>query len=243
MGPLPAEWHRRRCRRIESTLPSRADPSPRIGPVAQRVACWAKHHGQREAGQHAQKSLPWKSPLGGCGGLRSYGARARPQARWRGRLRSVSGPTTALHKPQTSGWRRDTADSRYDAATLSSTEQVKPPKSLQQEIGRLKRLVADLTLENAIFRETVAGIQSARQDDSRRCSTCARALPCQNDELAGPSIGHARWPAARAGSRRYRPEHSVARERLTESIARLAAQKGDMVKDKSRPCHSGKAGK
>ena len=37
------------------------------------------------------------------------------------------------------------------------TEQAQRLKALEQENGRLKRLVADLSLDNAMLRETVSG--------------------------------------------------------------------------------------
>ncbi len=46
-------------------------------------------------------------------------------------------------------WRRDYGGMRV--------EQVRRLKELEKENGRLKRLVADLTLDNAILKETVRG--------------------------------------------------------------------------------------
>jgi hypothetical protein len=49
------------------------------------------------------------------------------------------------------------AVSRATAGTLFRTEQAQRLKALEQENSRLKRLVADLSLDNAMLRETVSG--------------------------------------------------------------------------------------
>jgi hypothetical protein len=49
------------------------------------------------------------------------------------------------------------AASRQATGTMSRTEQAQRLKALGQENSRLKRLVADLSLDNAMLRETVSG--------------------------------------------------------------------------------------
>jgi len=52
---------------------------------------------------------------------------------------------------------RSTAVSRQGTGTLSRTEQAQRVKALEQESSRLKRLVADLSRDNAMLRETISG--------------------------------------------------------------------------------------
>ena len=61
--------------------------------------------------------------------------------RWRGRLGSASRPLTA-GAGSTAGWRVD---------------QAKRLKELERENSRLKRLVADQALDNAMLRDVAAG--------------------------------------------------------------------------------------
>jgi transposase-like protein len=57
-------------------------------------------------------------------------------------------------------WKREYGGLRVD--------QAKRWKSLEQENARLKRLVADLSLDTSILKEVAAGHVSARPDDGRR---------------------------------------------------------------------------
>ena len=62
-------------------------------------------------------------------------------------------------------------------------DQAKRLKGLEQENARLKRLVADLSLDNSILKEVAAGNFSARPDAERRSSMFRTRSRCQS---AGP---------------------------------------------------------
>ena len=61
-------------------------------------------------------------------------------------------------------WRRECGGLRLD--------QAKRLKELEREHTRLKRLVADQALDNAILKEVPSGKFEARRADARPCSMC-----------------------------------------------------------------------
>ena len=61
-------------------------------------------------------------------------------------------------------WRREYGGLRLD--------QAKRLKELERENTRLKRLVADQALDNAILKEVPSGKFEARRADARPCSMC-----------------------------------------------------------------------
>ena len=69
-------------------------------------------------------------------------------------------------------WRKEYGGLRLD--------QAKRLKSLEQEHARLKRLVADLSLDKSILKEVAAGHCSARPDAEKRSGLCSRRARCPN---------------------------------------------------------------
>lgn len=68
-------------------------------------------------------------------------------------------------------------------------DQAKRLKSLEQENVRLKKLVADLSLDNSILKEVAAGNCCARPDDGKRSCRFRPSWPCR-------SAGPVRWWAS-----------------------------------------------
>ena len=86
-------------------------------------------------------------------------------------------------------WRREYGGLRVD--------QAKRLKELERENSRLKRLVADQALDNAILKEVASGNFCARRAGGKRSRPCGPPWPSR-------SVGPARsWPsrAARSGAR------------------------------------------
>ena len=65
-------------------------------------------------------------------------------------------------------------------------DQAKRLKGLEQENVRLKRLVADLSLDNSILKEVAAGNFSARPDAEKRCAMRRR-------RSRSPNAGRVEW--------------------------------------------------
>jgi len=142
----------------------------------------------------------------------------------------------------TCGWRKELGGLR--------TGQAQRQTALEQGNSRLRRLVAEVSPDNAMLRETVSGNQPARQDDGKRWSTCSWPLPFRNDALPegrrdgvpGARSAPLPWPSATAGSQRYSPQPSEAEQRLTESIVRLATKHGRYGYRRMRAMLRGKVG-
>ena len=78
-------------------------------------------------------------------------------------------------------------------------DQAKPLKSLAHEKARLKRLVADLSLDKSILKEVAAGNVSARPDAEKRSSMFRDALGVRTPGVSrGGTM--ARHAAVSAGS-------------------------------------------
>ena len=84
-------------------------------------------------------------------------------------------------------------------------ETVKRLKELAKENGRLKKLVADLSLDKAILKEIAEGKWQARRANARRCGTLRESSKCR-------SAGPAGRPASR-GARNATVDESAARTR------------------------------
>ena len=69
-------------------------------------------------------------------------------------------------------WRQEDGGLRLD--------QAKRLKSREQENARLKRLVADLSLDKSILKEVAAGHCSARPDAEKWSGLCSRRARCPN---------------------------------------------------------------
>ena len=74
-------------------------------------------------------------------------------------------------------WRREYGGLRLD--------QAKRLKELEREHTRLKRLVADQALDNAILKEVPSGKFEARRADARPCSMCNTGCGARSDGPAG----------------------------------------------------------
>ena len=74
-------------------------------------------------------------------------------------------------------------------------DQAKRLKSMEQENARLKRIVADLSLDNSILKEVASGNFSARPADGKLwdtpspCSTCLSVERVGRSANSGPPIG------------------------------------------------------
>jgi transposase-like protein len=66
-----------------------------------------------------------------------------------------------------------------------NTTQAKKLKELEKENARLKRLVADLSLDNAILKEVLSKKKSARTGVARQSSKCRMCWTCLRDVCAG----------------------------------------------------------
>ena len=90
-------------------------------------------------------------------------------------------------------WRREYGGLRLD--------QAKRLKELEREHTRLKRLVADQALDNAILKEVPSGKFEARRADARPCSMCntgcgsRSARPVGSWGSGGRRIAISRWCA------------------------------------------------
>jgi len=66
-----------------------------------------------------------------------------------------------------------------------NTTQAKKLKELEKENARLKHLVADLSLDNAILKEVLSKKYSARTGVARPSNRCRKCWMCQRDVCAG----------------------------------------------------------
>ena len=66
-------------------------------------------------------------------------------------------------------------------------EQAKRLRELEQENLRLKKLVADLSLDNAILKEAAQGNFGARPRDDRRWPGCGMRWATRSSRSAGPA--------------------------------------------------------
>ena len=88
-------------------------------------------------------------------------------------------------------WRKEYGGLRFD--------QAKRLKALEHENTRLKRLVADQALDNAILKEVASGHFCARAGAVRPCTTCAHGWACRSggpvasSGTRGRRIGIDRW--------------------------------------------------
>ncbi len=79
-------------------------------------------------------------------------------------------------EPPYSRWRREYGGLRVD--------QAKRLKALERENSRLKRLVADQALDNAMLRDVAAGNFCARPSGAGRRPTSRTSTRCRSGELA-----------------------------------------------------------
>ena len=100
-------------------------------------------------------------------------------------------------EPPDSRWRREDGGLRVDQATRRTER--------ERENVRLKKLVADQALDNAVRKEVASGNFCARRADARRSRTCG---PRWSSRSVGP-VGSSPRRAARSGTppgwRRTRP--------------------------------------
>ncbi|MCH8947936.1 MAG: IS3 family transposase [Acidobacteria bacterium] len=98
-------------------------------------------------------------------------------------------------------------------------EQAKRLKELEKENARLKRLVAELSLEKQVLREVAPG---KLLSPKRRCCAVERA-----EQGYGMSERHAcRLLGQWRGTQRYEPMHRLDEDELTQAIIALAANYG-----------------
>jgi len=126
-----------------------------------------------------------------------------------------------------SRWKKEYGGLRVD--------QAKRLKGLEQENARLKRLVADLSLDTSILKEVAAGNFSARPDAERRC---VMRKPSSQSRNAGP-VGS--WANAGPHSNRC-PADWKTRNRYERGSLRSLVRMGAMGIGESRPCSSKKGG-
>lgn len=89
-----------------------------------------------------------------------------------------AGRTLEITEPTDYRWKKAYGGLRVD--------QAKRLKGLEQENARLKRLVADLSLDNSILKEVAAGNFYARPDTETRCAMHRR-------RSRAPNAGRVEW--------------------------------------------------
>jgi len=108
-------------------------------------------------------------------------------------------------------------------------------KGFEQEHARLKRLVADLSLDNSILKEVAAGNFSARPDGGRQFSMPWLPWPCRNAE---PVVW---WDNAGPRSSMYLADQMM-RRRCEQGLSPLLVPMGGTGTGGSRPCFNKKGG-
>ena len=114
-------------------------------------------------------------------------------------------------------------------------DQAKQLKGLEQENARLKRLVADLSLDNSILKEVAAGHFSARPDAEKRCAMHRR----RSRSLKAGRVEW--WGNAELPSSMCQP-HLRARTDCGHGSSRCPVNMAAMDIGESRPCSSRKSG-
>ena len=97
-------------------------------------------------------------------------------------------------------------------------DQARRLKELEQENGKLKRLVANLSLDNLVLKDISSGKHLSPE---RRRSAVSHA--CKRG-VSERHACHLLWQPR--GTQRYRPTHREDEDRLTQAIVALASQYG-----------------
>ena len=80
------------------------------------------------------------------------------------------------------------------------TDQAKRFKDLEKENARLKKLVAELSLDKQMLQDVASGNFCARGRRARRCTRCVAAIACPRGGRAGSSGSRARPSGTRRSS-------------------------------------------
>jgi hypothetical protein len=129
-------------------------------------------------------------------------------------------------------WRREFGGLKSD--------QVKRLKDLEAENARLRRAVADLTLDKQILAEAARGSFQAPRADAPASSMCDGRCPFPSAAPVWRSASTARRSAGRRGA--ATTVQRTALNRLTADIIELARQYGRYGYRRSRPCCGTPAG-
>jgi putative transposase len=98
-------------------------------------------------------------------------------------------------------------------------DQAKRLKGLEQEHARLKRLVADLSLDNSLVKEVAAGTCYARPDAEKRCAM-------RRPRARSPNAGRREWSGNCLATQQSVPTQRADEGRLRARIIVLAHEYG-----------------